>query len=64
MEPKPWYQSKTIIFNVLTVVSAGLAAVVSGDMLTADQMKWIVVAQSMINIGLRLVTEKKITITN
>ncbi len=63
-EPKKLWHSKTIIFNCLVIVSAGLAAAISNDLFSDSQLKWIIVLQSMANIALRLITDKPVTVTN
>lgn len=55
--PKPWWHSRTLIFNAMTLASVGLAAIVSQGALSPQALKWIVVGQAVVNAGLRMVTK-------
>ena len=62
MNSKVFYISKTIIFNVLTIVSVLLAGLATEDFLSEGLMKWILVTQSLVNIGLRIVTKEELSL--
>ena len=59
---KSIWLSKTMWFNALTVVAAALAAVIGGDLLSPEALKLVVILQSVVNIGLRLVTNEQVKI--
>lgn len=60
---KPWYRSKTLWVNI-AVGSAAVLAYVAGDQfpipLNEQALGWIIFAQSIVNAGLRLITNKPI----
>lgn len=62
MEPKNLLKSKTIWFNLLTLVSLSLAAVADHTIVTEQPVLVgaVAVASALINLGLRLVTKTPI----
>ena len=59
MTVKHWYQSKTVWVNVLLFAIA-LAALFSSDPLFADYARYLVLAQSVLNLALRFLTNTAI----
>jgi hypothetical protein len=59
---KPWYQSKTIWFNVLTFVSVVLAAMATHTTLPPVVLEWALVISAAINCALRLTTKEPVVI--
>lgn len=59
-QPKPWYTSKTVWFNVLTMISVVLVFVIqqqdAGLLPFYIDPKWIVFGQGGINLVLRFVS--------
>lgn len=58
---KPWYQSRTVVFNVLTIASmiaAGLGGVLPalGPVLTVEQYQILLFSVGAANVVLRAVT--------
>lgn len=62
MEPKSLFASKTIIFNVLTLLAISLTAVSDSAVITDNPVATGVVAVlvSLVNVGLRLVTKSPV----
>ncbi len=64
---KKWWQSKTLWFNLLSVVAAGMAVAESLD-LQSQMPPWagavFLIVVAMVNAGLRLVTTRAITLTD
>lgn len=65
MDAKPWYTSKTIWYNVLTIALAVIGFLMvtqstSGLPFDLDP-KWLVIASGIINIILRSVTNAPVT---
>jgi hypothetical protein len=58
MDPKPWYQSKTIWLNVVTVLIVSLTAISREMGLTATQLEIIAVIVAVLNILLRVLTDR------
>lgn len=61
---KPWYYSKTMWVNILTVVAALLAYLAGPDFpvpLTDEVLKGAVAVLGVINVVLRLVTSGRLT---
>lgn len=54
---KKWYESKTVWLNAVTFIAGLLALIqVTPDLLPADYTPWIVLALSVCNLALRLIT--------
>lgn len=64
MQPKPWYESKTVWFNVLTMISVVLVFLVqqqdAGLLPFYIDPKWIVFGQGGINLILRFMSRTPI----
>ena len=63
VQTKPWYQSKTVWFNLLSGVSSVLATIVEKDWV-AEHPEAIAVIGGVvaaINIALRFVTDKPVS---
>lgn len=62
MEPKNLLKSKTVWFNLLTLVSLSLAAVTDHTIVTEQPVLVgaVAVASALVNLGLRLVTKSPI----
>lgn len=60
MEPKPWYKSKTIWLNVVTVLIVALTAISREMSLTAVQLEIIAVVVAVLNIALRVITDRPV----
>ena len=58
MDPKPWYRSKTIWLNVVTVLIVSLTAISREMGLTATQLEIIAVIVAVLNILLRVLTDR------
>lgn len=50
----PFYQSKTFWANVIAVVLVALGAIVSGDLVSPEIAKWLVVAVTVLNAVLTI----------
>lgn len=65
MEPKVWYESKTVWLNALTVIAAILAFIVDTQMaggLPFDlDPRYIAIALGIVNIVLRAMTNQPLT---
>jgi hypothetical protein len=59
-EVKPWYKSKTMIFNVLAVVAAVAAEFGYAGTVPEDASEWVVGAVAIINIILRMATKQPV----
>lgn len=62
MNSKPWYLSKTVWFNILTIVTA-VAAYLGWNpdqQITMNVAGFLVAASPIINLALRLLTSKPI----
>ena len=61
---KPWYQSKTILFNALTIVLAVATyyGFTPDQSLFAQATAFLVSLAPVVNIGLRLVTKQPIAV--
>jgi hypothetical protein len=59
MEPKSLFTSKTVIFNILTLLAISLTSVADSTIITENPVATGVVAVlvSLVNVGLRLVTK-------
>lgn len=53
---KNWYQSKTIAFQILTAISAGLVAFQQSN----PNIAWVGIAVTLINVVLRFKTDTPI----
>ena len=60
MEKKPWYQSKTLWFNVLAFVVAVAANYGYSGELPGQWQQFVIVAVTLINFILRFVTKQPI----
>lgn len=58
MSPKPWYKSKTIWLNVVTVLIVALTAISREMNLTAAQLEIIAVVVAVLNIALRVIRDR------
>jgi hypothetical protein len=64
MPSKPWWQSKTLWFNILSIVGVALAAVLqsAGDLhIPASWIAVLTVVVAVVNMVLRLVTSQPIS---
>ncbi len=61
MDPKPWYRSKTIWLNVVTVLIVSLTAISREMGLTATQLEIIAVIVAVLNIALRVLTDRRVS---
>ena len=62
MDPKPLFASRTILFNLLTLLTVATAAVGNHSLIT-DNPTYVgafAVVAALVNIGLRLVTSTPI----
>jgi len=59
---KPFWQSKTIYFNILAFIVAIAVAFGYQGELPADWEKWVTIAVTIINIVLRIITKQSVTI--
>lgn len=63
--PKPWWESKTVWFNGLTMLVVFLALIMqmsdAGTLPFPVDPKWIVFLQAIINLILRFVTNAPVT---
>jgi hypothetical protein len=62
MMTKPTQQSKTLWFNILTGLSLFFALPELLDVLPAESVRWLLLAQAGINILLRLLTNTGLTV--
>lgn len=58
---KKWHQSKTVWVNVIIVACAGLDALINQGNLTKDNAELLTTVVGVLNILLRLVSNKKVT---
>lgn len=63
-EDKWFLKSKTIIFNVVTLVVAIAVALQGIDFIPAEATKWLVTLITIGNIILRFISEQPITLSN
>lgn len=65
VEPKLWYESKTLWINALTVIASILAFIVdtqtAGGLPFEIDPRWVVIALGVVNIILRSVTNQPVT---
>lgn len=61
MDSKPFWQSKTVWVNTLTALAAFLALPQLQEILGPDSLKYVVLAQAAINVGLRVITIGAVT---
>lgn len=54
MDSKQWYESKTLWFNILTVIAAILAVPEITSLIPAEWLKYIVAVNALGNIILRI----------
>ena len=57
-EPKMFWESKTLIFNVVLLLSVVMATMVSENMFSESILKWVVIGQALVNSVLRLITDR------
>jgi len=64
VQSKPWWQSKTVWFNVLATVAAVLTAMLGLDWVKDNPAltSTIVAIMSFINTALRFITTKPVTV--
>jgi hypothetical protein len=62
MEPKPVLKSKTVWYNLLTLLAVSLTAVADHTVITDNPVLvgGVAVATALVNLGLRLVTKSPI----
>lgn len=61
MDTKKWWQSRTLIVNALTVIAGALTFLMSPDAkLDAQQVGTIGSVLGVVNVALRLVTDKPV----
>lgn len=62
MEPKSIFKSKTIIFNLLTVLAISLTAVADHSLVLENPtaVGAVAVLSAIVNLGLRLVTKQPV----
>jgi hypothetical protein len=60
---KPWYKSKTIIFNILSVAAASVASAVESlrAIMTPEHFALFGVVVGMINVALRVITTEGVS---
>ena len=60
---KPWYKSKTILFNLLATVVAFLATAIEPlrPMMTPENFTYFSLAVGVINVALRTITSQSLT---
>lgn len=60
---KPWYKSKTIIFNILSVAVASVATGVESlrTLMTPEHFALFGVVIGMVNVGLRVITTEGVS---
>lgn len=64
MEPKPWWQSKTIWVNALTLAVLIIGVLVTQDgVIPESWLKWLAAVSAVVNVVLRFITEQPITLT-
>lgn len=61
IKEKPWYASKTVIFNVLAVVAAVAAAFGYAGEVPAEWSNLVPVIVAVVNLFLRSVTKRPLT---
>ena len=61
MDPKPFWQSKTLWANVITVVATILALPEVTGLLSPDGLKVVLVVQGALNVVLRFLTVGAVT---
>lgn len=58
MESKPWYRSKSVWFNILS----GVGSLVTLGIFPPAVAVYIPAVTAVVNIGLRLVTDRPVTV--
>ena len=65
MEPKPWWASKTLWFNVLTLAVLVIGVLVSQEGLVPEGwLKWLGAVAAVINVILRFITNQPLTLAS
>jgi hypothetical protein len=62
--PKPWWQSKTIVVNLLVVVAASLTELAGWLGASGLGSGWALVALGVVNTVLRFITTRPIDVGN
>lgn len=60
MDAKPWWESKTMWVNILTVLIAALILVADTPILSPDAKTYLLLASGVANLVLRCITEQPI----
>lgn len=61
-QPKPWWESKIILANLLTVAAAMLAAPELLDLMGPGALRYVAAVQALITIALRFVSAGPVTL--
>lgn len=59
---KAWYQSKTVLANLVTAVCAALLLVSEQSWVSERGVEVLFLASGLLNLGLRCITEQPITV--
>lgn len=59
---KPWFESKTLWFNIVTLVIVFGDLIIDGGLVNESTGAWIIVGMGMGNAILRMVTSKAIRV--